>query len=135
MAVRTIKVDITGLKEIEKAQKSVSALRDSVLDFEKKLRKMGGKNTSSLSFNVNLILNTDKALKDYLALKKQIESMPIRIGSTKGDVSSSQGSSNTSSSSRPTFDSNYIKVKDQDYQSWRNLHKAVDDVKIGRAHV
>ena len=128
MAVRTIKVDITGLKEIEKAQKSVSALRDSVLDFEKKLRKMGGKNTSSLSFNVNLILNTDKALKDYLALKKQIESMPIRVGSTKGDVSSSQGSSNTSSSSRPTFDSSYIKVKDQDYQSWRNLHKAVDDV-------
>lgn len=128
MAVRTIKVDITGLKEIEKAQKSVSALRDSVLDFEKKLRKMGGKNTSSLSFNVNLILNTDKALKDYLALKKQIESMPIRVGSTKGDASSSQGSSNTSSSSRPTFDSSYIKVKDQDYQSWRNLHKAVDDV-------
>lgn len=128
MAVRTIKVDITGLKEIEKAQKSVSALRDSVLDFEKKLRKMGGKNTSSLSFNVNLILNTDKALKDYLALKKQIESMPIRIGSTKGDVSSTQGSSNSSSSSRPTFDSSYIKVKDQDYQSWRNLHKAVDDV-------
>lgn len=128
MAVRTIKVDITGLKEIEKAQKSVSALRDSVLDFEKKLRKMGGKNTSSLSFNVNLIINTDKALKDYLALKKQIESMPIRVGSTKGDVSSTQGSSNTSSSSRPTFDSSYIKVKDQDYQSWRNLHKAVDDV-------
>nr|DAU85901.1 MAG TPA: tail tape measure [Caudoviricetes sp.] len=128
MAVRTIKVDITGLKEIEKAQKSVSALRDSVLDFEKKLRKMGGKNTSSLSFNVNLILNTDKALKDYLALKKQIESMPIRVGSTKGDVSSTQGSSNSSSSSRPTFDSSYIKVKDQDYQSWRNLHKAVDDV-------
>lgn len=128
MAVRTIKVDITGLKEIEKAQKSVSALRDSVLDFEKKLRKMGGKNTSSLSFNVNLILNTDKALKDYLALKKQIESMPIRVGSTKGDVSSTQGSSNNSSSSRPTFDSSYIKVKDQDYQSWRNLHKAVDDV-------
>lgn len=128
MAVRTIKVDITGLKEIEKAQKSVSALRDSVLDFEKKLRKMGGKNTSSLSFNVNLILNTDKALKDYLALKKQIESMPIRVGSTKGDVSSTQGSSHTSSSSRPTFDSSYIKVKDQDYQSWRNLHKAVDDV-------
>lgn len=128
MAVRTIKVDITGLKEIEKAQKSVSALRDSVLDFEKKLRKMGGKNTSSLSFNVNLVLNTDKALKDYLALKKQIESMPIRVGSTKGDVSSPQGSSNTSSSSRPTFDSSYIKVKDQDYQSWRNLHKAVDDV-------
>lgn len=128
MAVRTIKVDITGLKEIEKAQKSVSALRDSVLDFEKKLRKMGGKNTSSLSFNVNLIINTDKALKDYLALKKQIESMPIRVSSTKGDVSSSQGSSNTSSSSRPTFDSSYIKVKDQDYQSWRNLHKAVDDV-------
>lgn len=128
MAVRTIKVDITGLKEIEKAQKSVSALRDSVLDFEKNLRKMGGKNTSSLSFNVNLILNTDKALKDYLALKKQIESMPIRVGSTKGDVSSSQGSSNTSSSSIPTFDSSYIKVKDQDYQSWRNLHKAVDDV-------
>lgn len=128
MAVRTIKVDITGLKEIEKAQKSVSALRDSVLDFEKKLRKMGGKDTSSLSFNVNLIINTDKALKDYLALKKQIESIPIRVGSTKGDVSSSQGSSNTSSSSRPTFDSSYIKVKDQDYQSWRNLHKAVDDV-------
>ena len=128
MAVRTIKVDITGLKEIEKAQKSVSALRDSVLDFEKNLRKMGGKNTSSLSFNVNLILNTDKALKDYLALKKQIESMPIRVGSTKGDVSSTQGSSNASSSSRPTFDSSYIKVKDQDYQSWRNLHKAVDDV-------
>lgn len=128
MAVRTIKVDITGLKEIEKAQKYVSALRDSVLDFEKKLRNMGGKNTSSLSFNVNLIINTDKALKDYLALKKQIESMPIRVGSTKGDVSSSQGSSNTSSSSRPTFDSSYIKVKDQDYQSWRNLHKAVDDV-------
>jgi hypothetical protein len=99
-----------------------------VLDFEKKLRKMGGKNTSSLSFNVNLILNTDKALKDYLALKKQIESMPIRVGSTKGDVSSTQGSPNTSSSSRPTFDSSYIKVKDQDYQSWRNLHKAVDDV-------
>ena len=60
MAVRTIKVDITGLKEIEKAQKSVSALRDSVLDFEKKLRKMGGKNTSSLSFNVNLILTQIK---------------------------------------------------------------------------
>lgn len=40
MAVRTIKVDITGLKDIEKAQKSVSALRDSVLDFEKQLQKL-----------------------------------------------------------------------------------------------
>ena len=129
MAVRTIKVDITGLKEIEKAQKSVSALRDSVLDFEKKLGKMGGKNTSPLSFNVKLMFNTDKALKDYLALKKQIESIPIQVSTKKG-TSTGGTSQDTAFSGRRerTFSADYIKVKDQDYQSWRNLHKAIQDV-------
>lgn len=127
MAIRTIKVDITGLKEIEKAQKSVSALRDSVLDFEKKLGKMGGKNSSPLSFNVNLLFNTDKVLKDYLALKKQIENIPILVGMKEGQAQRSRSTS--SSSSRDTFGSNgYIKVRDQDYQSWRNLNKAINDV-------
>lgn len=129
MAVRTIKVDITGLKEIEKAQKSVSALRDSVLDFEKKLGKMGGKNTSPLSFNVKLMFNTDKALKDYLALKKQIEAIPIKINTTKGTSQSGTVQESTTSGRRErTFSADYIKVKDQDYQSWRNLHKAIQDV-------
>ena len=129
MAVRTIKVDITGLKEIEKAQKSVSALRDSVLDFEKKLGKMGGKNTSPLSFNVKLMFNTDKALKDYLALKKQIEGIPIKINTTKGTSQSGTVHEATTNGRRErTFSADYIKVKDQDYQSWRNLHKAVQDV-------
>lgn len=129
MAVRTIKVDITGLKEIEKAQKSVSALRDSVLDFEKKLGKMGGKNTSPLSFNVKLMFNTDKALKDYLALKKQIEAIPIQVSTKKG-TSTGGTSQDTAFSGRRerTFSADYIKVKDQDYQSWRNLHKAIQDV-------
>lgn len=129
MAVRTIKVDITGLKEIEKAQKSVSALRDSVLDFEKKLGKMGGKNTSPLSFNVKLMFNTDKALKDYLALKKQIEGIPIKINTTKGTAQSGTVHEATTSGRRErTFSADYIKVKDQDYQSWRNLHRAIQDV-------
>ena len=129
MAVRTIKVDITGLKEIEKAQKSVSALRDSVLDFEKKLGKMGGKNTSPLSFNVKLMFNTDKALKDYLALKKQIEAIPIKINTTKGTAQSGIVQEATTNGRRErTFSADYIKVKDQDYQSWRNLHKAIQDV-------
>lgn len=129
MAVRTIKVDITGLKEIEKAQKSVSALRDSVLDFEKKLGKMGGKNTSPLSFNVKLMFNTDKALKDYLALKKQIEGIPIKINTTKGTAQSGTVQEATTNGRRErTFSADYIKVKDQDYQSWRNLHKVVQDV-------
>ena len=129
MAVRTIKVDITGLKEIEKAQKSVSALRDSVLDFEKKLGKMGGKNTSPLSFNVKLMFNTDKALKDYLALKKQIEGIPIKINTTKGTAQSGIVQEATTNGRRErTFSADYIKVKDQDYQSWRNLHKAIQDV-------
>lgn len=129
MAVRTIKVDITGLKEIEKAQKSVSALRDSVLDFEKKLGKMGGKNTSPLSFNVKLMFNTDKALKDYLALKKQIEGIPIKINTTKGTSTGGTSQDTTISGRRErTFSADYIKVKDQDYQSWRNLHKAIQDV-------
>ena len=129
MAVRTIKVDITGLKEIEKAQKSVSALRDSVLDFEKKLGKMGGKNTSPLSFNVNLMFNTDKALKDYLALKKQIESIPIQVSTKKGTATSGTSQNTTTSGRRErTFSADYIKVKDQDYQSWRNLHRAIQDV-------
>lgn len=129
MAVRTIKVDITGLKEIEKAQKSVSALRDSVLDFEKKLGKMGGKNTSPLSFNVKLMFNTDKALKDYLALKKQIESIPIQVSTKKGTSQSGTVQDTTISGRRErTFSADYIKVKDQDYQSWRNLHKAIQDV-------
>lgn len=129
MAVRTIKVDITGLKEIEKAQKSVSALRDSVLDFEKKLGKMGGKNTSPLSFNVKLMFNTDKALKDYLALKKQIEGIPIKINTTKGTAQSGNVQEATTNGRRErTFSADYIKVKDQDYQSWRNLHKAIQDV-------
>ena len=129
MAVRTIKVDITGLKEIEKAQKSVSALRDSVLDFEKKLGKMGGKNTSPLSFNVKLMFNTDKALKDYLALKKQIEGIPIKINTTKGTAQSGIVQEPTTRGRRErTFSADYIKVKDQDYQSWRNLHKAIQDV-------
>nr|DAK30898.1 MAG TPA: tail tape measure [Caudoviricetes sp.] len=129
MAVRTIKVDITGLKEIEKAQKSVSALRDSVLDFEKKLGKMGGKNTSPLSFNVKLMFNTDKALKDYLALKKQIEGIPIKINTTKGTSQSGTVQESTTSGRRErTFSADYIKVKDQDYQSWRNLHRAIQDV-------
>lgn len=129
MAVRTIKVDITGLKEIEKAQKSVSALRDSVLDFEKKLGKMGGKNTSPLSFNVKLMFNTDKALKDYLALKKQIEAIPIKINTSKGTSQSGTVHEATTNGRRErTFSADYIKVKDQDYQSWRNLHKAIQDV-------
>lgn len=129
MAVRTIKVDITGLKEIEKAQKSVSAIRDSVLDFEKKLGKMGGKNTSPLSFNVKLMFNTDKALKDYLALKKQIEGIPIKINTTKGTAQSGTVQEPTTRGRRErTFSADYIKVKDQDYQSWRNLHRAIQDV-------
>lgn len=130
MTIRTIKVDITGLKEIEKAQKSVSALRDSVLDFEKKLKKMGGKNTSPLSFNVNLNLNTDKALRDFLSLKKQIENIPINVRSTKGKTTeSSVISVNKTQVTRPKEKvAEYVKVRDQDYQSWRNLHKAVQDV-------
>ena len=130
MAVRTIKVDITGLKDIEKAQKSVSALRDSVLDFEKKLKKMGGKNTSPLSFNVNLNLNTDKALRDFLSLKKQIESIPINVRSTKGKTTeSSLPIVDKTQVSRPKEKvADHVKVRDQDYQSWRNLHKAVQDV-------
>lgn len=130
MTIRTIKVDITGLKEIEKAQKSVSALRDSVLDFEKKLKKTGGKNTSPLSFNVNLNLNTDKALRDFLSLKKQIENIPINVRSTKGKTTeSSVISVNKTQVTRPKEKvAEYVKVRDQDYQSWRNLHKAVQDV-------
>lgn len=130
MTIRTIKVDITGLKEIEKAQKSVSALRDSVLDFEKKLKKMGGKNTSPLSFNVNLNLNTDKALRDFLSLKKQIESIPINVNSKKGKTTdSSVISVDKTQVTRPKEKvAEYVKVRDQDYQSWRNLHKAVQDV-------
>lgn len=130
MTIRTIKVDVTGLKEIEKAQKSVSALRDSVLDFEKKLKKMGGKNTSPLSFNVNLNLNTDKALRDYLSLKKQIENIPINVRSTKGKtIESSVPSVDKTQVTRPKEKvAEYVKVRDQDYQSWRNLHKAVQDV-------
>ena len=130
MAIRTIKVDITGLKDIEKAQKSVSALRDSVLDFEKKLKKMGGKNTSPLSFNVNLNLNTDKALRDYLSLKKQIENIPINVRSTKGKTTeSSLPIVDKTQVSRPKEKiADHVKVRDQDYQSWRNLHKAVQDV-------
>lgn len=130
MTIRTIKVDITGLKEIEKAQKSVSALRDSVLDFEKKLKKMGGKNTSPLSFNVNLNLNTDKALRDFLSLKKQIENIPINVRSTKGKTTeSSVISVDKTQVTRPKEKvAEYVKVRDQDYQSWRNLHKAVQDV-------
>lgn len=130
MAIRTIKVDITGLKDIEKAQKSVSALRDSVLDFEKKLKKMGGKNTSPLSFNVNLNLNTDKALRDYLSLKKQIENIPIMVGTKKGKVTEySEPSVDKTKVTRPKEKvAEYVKVRDQDYQSWRNLHKAVQDV-------
>lgn len=130
MAIRTIKVDITGLKEIEKAQKAVSTLRDSVLDFEERLKKMGGKNTSSLSFNVNLKLNTDKALSDYLALKRQIENIPIKVGTKKGSTSDSNVPTvEKTKVSRPTGKStDYVKVRDQDYQSWRNLHKVVQDV-------
>lgn len=130
MAIRTIKVDITGLKEIEKAQKAVSTLRDSVLDFEKRLKNMGGKNTSSLSFNVNLKLNTDKALSDYLALKRQIENIPIKVGTKKGSTSDSNVPTvEKTKVSRPTGKStDYVKVRDQDYQSWRNLHKVVQDV-------
>lgn len=130
MTIRTIKVDVTGLKEIEKAQKSVSALRDSVLDFEKKLKKMGGKNTSPLSFNVNLNLNTDKALRDFLSLKNQIENIPINVRSTKGKTTdSSVISVDKTQVTRPKEKvAEYVKVRDQDYQSWRNLHKAVQDV-------
>ena len=130
MAIRTIKVDITGLKEIEKAQKSMSALRDSVLDFEKKLKKMGGKNTSPLSFNVNLNLNTDKALRDFLSLKKQIENIPINVRSTKGKTTDSGlAPVDKTQVTRPKERvADYVKVRDQDYQSWRNLHKAVQDV-------
>ena len=130
MAIRTIKVDITGLKEIEKAQKAVSTLRDSVLDFEKRLKKMGGKNTSTLSFNVNLKLNTDRALSDYLALKRQIESIPIKVGTKRGSNSDSNVPTvEKTKVSRPTGKStDYVKVRDQDYQSWRNLHKVVQDV-------
>lgn len=130
MAIRTIKVDITGLKEIEKAQKAVSTLRDSVLDFEKRLKKMGGKNTSTLSFNVNLKLNTDKALRDYLSLKRQIENIPIKVGTKKGSNNDSNVPTvDKTKVSRPTGKStDYVKVRDQDYKSWRNLHRAVQDV-------
>lgn len=130
MAIRTIKVDITGLKEIEKAQKAVSTLRDSVLDFEKRLKKMGGKNTSTLSFNVNLKLNTDRALSDYLALKRQIENIPIKVGTKRGSNSDSNVPTvEKTKVSRPTGKStDYVKVRDQDYQSWRNLYKVVQDV-------
>lgn len=130
MTIRTIKVDITGLKEIEKAQKAVSTLRDSVLDFEKRLKKMGGKNTSTLSFNVNLKLNTDRALSDYLALKRQIENIPIKVGTKRGSNSDSNVPTvEKTKVSRPTGKStDYVKVRDQDYQSWRNLHKVVQDV-------
>lgn len=130
MAIRTIKVDITGLKEIEKAQKAVSTLRDSVLDFEKRLKKMGGKNTSTLSFNVNLKLNTDRALSDYLALKRQIENIPIKVGTKRGSNSDSNvPTEEKTKASRPTGKStDYVKVRDQDYQSWRNLYKVVQDV-------
>lgn len=130
MAIRTIKVDITGLKEIEKAQKAVSTLRDSVLDFEKRLKKMGGKGSSTLSFNVNLKLNTDRALSDYLALKRQIENIPIKVGTKRGSNSDSNVPTvEKTKVSRPTGKStDYVKVRDQDYQSWRNLHKVVQDV-------
>ncbi len=128
MAVRTIKVDITGLKDIEKAQKSVSALRDSVLDFEKQLQKLGGKGNSPLSFNVKLEMNTDKALKDYLSLKKQIESLPI-TNTTKGSVTSDNvGSRNTTNSNAIPNNNGYVRVRDQDYKSWLNLNSAINNV-------
>lgn len=128
MAVRTIKVDITGLKDIEKAQKSVSALRDSVLDFEKQLQKLSGKGNSPLSFNVKLEMNTDKALKDFLSLKKQIESLPI-TNTTKGSVTSDNvGSRNTTNSNAIPNNNGYIRVRDQDYKSWLNLNSAINNV-------
>lgn len=129
MAVRTIKVDITGLKDIEKAQKSVSALRDSVLDFEKQLQKLSGKGNSPLSFNVKLEMNTDKALKDYLSLKKQIESLPI-TNTTKSSVTSNNGDYSKSSTNPNTIPNNngYIRVRDQDYKSWLNLNSAINNV-------
>ena len=111
-------------------KRQVSALRDSVLDFEKKLKKMGGKNTSPLSFNVNLNLNTEKALRDYLSLKKQIENIPIMVGTKKGkDTETSLAPVDKTQVTRPKEKvAEYVKVRDQDYQSWRNLHKAVQDV-------
>lgn len=128
MAVRTIKVDITGLKDIEKAQKSVSALRDSVLDFEKQLQKLSGKGNSPLSFNVKLEMNTDKALKDYLSLKKQIESLPI-TNTTKSSVTSDNGGSKGTISPNTIPNNNgYIRVRDQDYKSWLNLNSAINNV-------
>lgn len=129
MAVRTIKVDITGLKDIEKAQKSVSALRDSVLDFEKQLQKLSGKGNSPLSFNVKLEMNTDKALKDYLSLKKQIESLPI-TNTTKSSVTSNNGDYSKNSTNPNTIPNNngYIRVRDQDYKSWLNLNSAINNV-------
>lgn len=129
MAVRTIKVDITGLKDIEKAQKSVSALRDSVLDFEKQLQKLSGKGNSPLSFNVKLEMNTDKALKDYLSLKKQIESLPI-TNTAKSSVTSNNGDYSKSLTNPNTIPNNngYIRVRDQDYKSWLNLNSAINNV-------
>lgn len=128
MAVRTIKVDITGLKDIEKAQKSVSALRDSVLDFEKQLQKLSGKGNSPLSFNVKLEMNTDKALKDYLSLKKQIESLPI-TNTTKSSVTSDNGSPKGAISPNAIPNNNgYVRVRDQDYKSWLNLNSAINNV-------
>lgn len=130
MAVRTIKVDITGLKDIEKAQKSVSALRDSVLDFEKQLQKLSGKGNSPLSFNVKLEMNTDKALKDFLSLKKQIESIPI-TNTTKSSVTSDNSGSTSKGAINPNSIPNnngYIRVRDQDYKSWLNLNSAINNV-------
>lgn len=130
MAVRTIKVDITGLKDIEKAQKSVSALRDSVLDFEKQLQKLSGKGNSPLSFNVKLEMNTDKALKDFLSLKKQIESLPITSTTKSSVTSDNSGSTNKGVINPNTIPNNngYIRVRDQDYKSWLNLNSAINNV-------
>lgn len=130
MAVRTIKVDITGLKDIEKAQKSVSALRDSVLDFEKQLQKLSGKGNSPLSFNVKLEMNTDKALKDYLSLKKQIESLPINNTTKSSVTSDNSGSTNKGIINPNTIPNNngYVRVRDQDYKSWLNLNSAINNV-------
>lgn len=121
MAVKTIKVDITGLDKIANAEKSISSLRNAVLGIEKDLKGMSGRRNSPLSFYIELKFNEDKVKQDYLKIKNMIENIPINVRSKEGRVDLKQ-------SNRIPRDSGYVRVRDQDYQSWRNLHKAIGDV-------
>lgn len=121
MAVKTIKVDITGLDKIASAEKSISSLRNAVLGIEKDLKGMSGRRNSPLSFYIELKFNEDKVKQDYLKIKNMIENIPINVRSKEGRVDLKQ-------SNRIPRDSGYVRVRDQDYQSWRNLHKAIGDV-------